>query len=116
MEPLRTTHRVLIWLSVCSPDNSTSKTMRTAYAIFAFIVHFSNACNLTAGAVFSLKFMSIDLEQSLYASINVFGNIGIIYPCIYAAYFKRDEIRQIFEKLTTIYSKYLTTALIMIQN
>lgn len=57
-----------------------------------------------ASIVFFIKFVSIDLEESLYAIFQIGASIVAVYIAI-VAYFLQHKINGIFKGLTAIYGK-----------
>lgn len=102
MVPLKTTKRVLIWLGMCKSDVPLTTFEKATHYTLILIVIVSNVWTFAACAAFFLRFISIDLTESLYALINIVANLDIIYGSI-IAYINRDKISSIFMNLSRIY-------------
>lgn len=67
MKPLRMNQWVLTWLSLYPPGKTTSVWKRLAYVIIDLIVLGTNECGLGASGTYFLRYLPIDLAQSLFA-------------------------------------------------
>lgn len=103
MEPLVTNRQCLIWLYVCSADESASRWQKLAHAIFAAYVVIALVCTSAACLAFYWTFVSVDLGKSVYAFMLVFGQFTAIYAVV-AGIFLRHKIGAIFDNLSTIYT------------
>lgn len=103
MKPLLTNLRVLIWLCACPFDESASNPKRLAYITFTSIVIVLNICVIISSIVYSIKFIHIDLEMSLFAFSQIFSFICSSYMAILNPLFLRRKIMNIFNKLYEIY-------------
>lgn len=104
MTPLVTNKRVLVWLNLCSPDDETVEWKRIGFAFVGFIVLISTLSDMLASVAFMLKYISINLEESLYALFQIFGFGSITYAII-VTFFQRHKIREIFQGLSEIYNE-----------
>lgn len=103
MEPLKTTHRCLIWLCMCPAEETASRWQKFAYNTFGTIVLVAIISGFVANVVFCVRFISIDLERSMFAVMFVAAQFGVIYMALVAIFFKRQKINTIFKNLTIIY-------------
>lgn len=104
MQPLKTAQRVLTWLCVYPADESASKWMKLAYLICYLSVLLGNFGNLTAGAAYFVKYLSIDLEKALYA----FSQMGALLTSAYiivTLLLLRHRIVVVFDGLAKIYAE-----------
>lgn len=85
------------WFHAKFPEN-------TLHSAFALTVLLTSIVIISTCGAFFVKFISIDLEQSLYALTNIGGTIDKVYALI-VAHFNRDKIRMIFDHLVEIYSE-----------
>lgn len=69
--------------------------------LFAVTIFTLNVCFLIAHLTATFKFLSINLEDSLFALMGAIGISGIIYTMI-VAFFLRHQLNAIFEKLSEI--------------
>lgn len=102
MIPLKTNRRVLIWFCVHPPAEETSKQKRLAYAVFTIFTLTINLLSTAADAAYFYRFMSIDLEDSLMALLQLFGNATMAYVIV-AMFVLRHKIHTIFNNLSQIY-------------
>lgn len=61
-------------------------------------------CAVIASAIFFLKFVSVDLNQSLYAMFQIAAYTNVTYIYI-AAFLLRHKITAVFDSLTEIYEE-----------
>lgn len=102
MIPLKTNQHVLKWLCVCETDNTVSKWKKLAHISFTVLIFMSNIILIPTSIAYLLNFISVDLEQSLYALFQLSGMCGITYMMI-VAFILRHEINDLFGTLTDIY-------------
>lgn len=102
MVPLETNHLVLTWLCVFPPDESTSRLKRMAYTTFSLAIFGINAGSFFGSLAYFLKFMSVDLEQSLFAVVQMLGEVNMAYISI-ITYLLRHRITATYESLAKIY-------------
>lgn len=103
MKPLETTHRCLIWLCMCPPNETSSRCQKISYTVFGTIVLVAIISAFVSNVVFCMQFISIDLERSMFAVMFVAAQFGIIYMALVAIILKREKINTIFKDLTIIY-------------
>lgn len=102
MKPLATAQSMLKWFCVWQFAEPTSKWMKVANIIFTFSILLANVIGLLASVAFFLKFVSIDLETSLYGFFSVFGFAEAVY-CVLFIIFSRHQIADVITKLAKIY-------------
>lgn len=102
MKPLVTNRLVMMWLSMCPVDESTSAKKRKIYIAFTFIVTTITSCSLTSSILSVLFYLSIDFETSVYAVFQVAAEAAVLNLMIISL-FKRHDIASIFTKLSEIY-------------
>lgn len=102
MRPLSRIRDVFSCLCLHPFDKNISKWQKCARVITVLIVFTMNFCATISSVVFFLKNLSIDLEASLYALIQIFGMIGAVYTTI-VTYLLRNQIYELFGKLSSIY-------------
>lgn len=101
MKPFATSQRVLTWFCICSDENTT-KWQKFAHVSFTmFVAMFVFIAALMAGT-YGFKYISIDLEEALYAIFPFFGLLSGVYIII-IAFFSTTKINAIFETLSVIY-------------
>lgn len=102
MKPLVTAQKLLTWLCILPPGQSTSGRKKKTFIAFTFTIVGFLILLFIPGVIFIQKFALIDFEKSLFAFC-----VCLVCSCtIYAAsvtYFLRPKIFNIFEKLTKIY-------------
>lgn len=99
MQPLATAHRIMVWLSMCSDDNSRQKMAYVAYTLFVLIV---NVIGFVGSLAYCLKYFSSDFVGAILAFMSVIAEFGVIYALI-AAILMSYQIDSIFTSLSTIY-------------
>lgn len=102
MQPLPTTRRVLMWLSMCTLDESTDAPQRRAYTVHTWAVLIINLICFTASLTFCVEFIKTDFESSTFAFMVASADSGMIYIFITAIHM-RLQIDEIFNGLWTIY-------------
>lgn len=102
MVPLSTPQRLFRLFCVRSVDETGEKWEKAAYTIFTLAFVLINAIGLIASAVFFQKYVSSDLELSLYALFTVFGFGVAMYGVIFV-FLSRYKLSDLFEKLSKIY-------------
>lgn len=103
MKPIKTNQQVLTWLCVCQADETISKRKRMAHIFFASFIFSANFILIPISVAYFLRFVSVDLEQALYALFQLSGMLGMTYMMI-AAFILRHEINDLFGKLADIYN------------
>lgn len=102
MKPLSTPRKIFILFCVWSADEAGWK--KVVCAIFAVANILANFVGLLASAAFFWKYVSIDLEVSLYGLFTVFGFAIAMYAAL-IVFIHRQKIYNIFEKLSIIYDE-----------
>lgn len=104
MKPLVTNQKVLTWICICPVDKNATKFEKSARIGITSLIVITLFCGFIASVVFFVKFVSIDLEKSLYTVFQIVGTLLILYSFI-VLYLFRNEINAIFEHLTEIYDE-----------
>ena len=103
MKALVTTQRVLTWYRICHANESTTSSwQKMLFSIFSVVCLIANACAVAASVTFLLKFISSNLEESLYALFQCAAYSNVVYIHI-AAFLQRKKVTSVFESLTEIY-------------
>lgn len=102
MKPLATPKQVLPFICLCPLDASISKSKKTIYISLCTILMAMTVATWISGFVYIWKFISVDLEGSLFEFSMSFGVIGITYILI-VLLMSREKIAEIFEQLDIIY-------------
>ena len=103
MKALVTTQRVLTWYRICHANESTTSSwQKMLFSIFSIVCLIANACAVAASVTFLLKFISSNLEESLYALFQCAAYSNVVYIHI-AAFLQRKKVTSVFESLTEIY-------------
>lgn len=84
-----------------SAEDSTSKRQIAAYFIFGCIIFGSQLFAVATSLAYFIKFLSIDMEQSLYTTFQITACASSAYVFLLAC-LSRHQIRSLFESLTTI--------------
>lgn len=104
MKVLATTQQVLTLLCICPIDDSTKKWKKLFYIVFSITVLSILLTQIVASTVFMIKYLSVDLERTLYAVYQIFGWLPIFYSFIIALFLRR-EISALFIGLSGIYNE-----------
>lgn len=102
MLPLETNRRVLIWLCVFPPERYTSKWKKLAHVLFSLTILGINAGSFFGSLTFFLKYMHDDMEKSLFALVQMFGEVNMSYISI-ITFIQRHKILATYNSLTKIY-------------
>lgn len=100
--PLKSIQHGLHWLCVFPFDKNTNTTKKMVYIFFISSIFFLHLCALAASAVFIFKFISIDMQRSVFALLQ-FGTFFSTTYSIIVAFFIREQIIGIFKKISEIY-------------
>lgn len=103
MQPLKTVKETLVWLSICKPPESTSKSKRIACILCSVLVFVGNVWGLVGHLAYIFKIGSNDPEGSVFAFMGSVGFISSNYILVSVFVF-RYRIRVIFEHLAQIYA------------
>lgn len=103
MEPLHTSRRVLTCLCICSFDKTTSMKEKSIYITLSVSIIFAEIFMLIASVVFFMKNVSTNLEESLFALLQIAGLVGSLY-IMATAYISQHKIMSIFDSLSQIYT------------
>lgn len=104
MKPLVMNQRVLTWLCVFPLDEAATMKEKLTCITFSIGVILTIFSGLTGSVVFFLKFVSTDLEESLYALFQI-AAIFSTSNAIVVAVLMRHRIPAMFSNLTEIYEK-----------
>lgn len=117
MQPLLTTNRMMMWLSMCSADQSSTQRQRIAYVAFTSAIFLVNLISFLASLTYVFTFFSTNFDNVVFSFMTMTGEFGMIYIMIVAILMK-SEIVEIFKSLSTIYktSKLIPKNFIQIPN
>lgn len=104
MKPLAMNQRMLALLCVLPIDEAATIKEKLACFLFSSVAIFTIYTSLTSSAVFFVKFVSIDLEESLYSLFQV-ASIFATANAIGIAALMRHRIPPMFANLTKIYDE-----------
>lgn len=105
MKPLETTHRCLIWLCMCPADKSSNQWQKISYTIFGAAALIAIISGFISNVIFCIRFISIDLERSMFAIMFVAAQFGVIYMALVVILLMRPKIDRVFKNLAIIYGK-----------
>lgn len=100
MKPLQTPQKIFVLFCVYPAYEVGWK--KAACGLFTVAMVISNTCGFLSSAVFFIKYVSVDLESSLYALFTVFGFLISIYADLFV-FFSRHTFYNVFTKLSDIY-------------
>lgn len=104
MKPLTTYKRLLIWFCGCFPDENISKWQKLTHAIFTVTVFMVIIFAISISVAFFYKFVSIDLESSLYTIFQISSMSSVGYLIVFL-YISRQRITKVLDDLTKIYDE-----------
>lgn len=102
MKPLATTRQVLTWLCIFQPDNSVGNMKKLLYTVFSLGLFGFLVCQVISSACFFLRFVTVDMETSLYAIYPICSWTSASYVFV-VAYISRHKISSLFTELTAIF-------------
>lgn len=102
MRPLETNRFVLTLVHVYPADESVNKWRKGAYAFFGVFVILLNFSAFLMSGSFFLRHVSIDLEQALFALVQMPVSASLSYIAL-TTFLLRHKITAIFDRLSTIY-------------
>lgn len=115
MEPLVTNKRFLILFSGYNSKGSMPKWRQRSNAIFTFSVFAAIIYGIIVSAAFFWKYVSINLERSLYAILQISAMGSAAYNIVFV-FFSRHRITAVLDDLTEIYRESQTTFVTFILN
>lgn len=99
MKLLETTKQLLVWLCMCPPDSSASKSRKLSYLTVSMAIFLINfGCTLSG---FMYVYKSTDVKGSLFAFMASSATLVVLYTMT-SAYQLRFKINQLFENLSVI--------------
>lgn len=104
MRPLETNQLLLTWLYAFPPDESSIKWKRIVHFVFSSGVLIAHFLSVMAGGTFIFKFVSIDLEEAIFALFHTIAACNMFYQSIVIVLL-RHKFTAIFKDLSTIYDK-----------
>lgn len=104
MKPLVTLQRILSWLHLCPEEENIHWRKKLAYIICVSTIFVVISSLAASSAVFFVKFVSIDLKQSLFAVFQVIASSSVLCILI-IAFFWSHKISAILEDLSAIYDE-----------
>lgn len=104
MKPLLSIQRSMIWACFCRENENEDKWRKRAYILFSCTSIVFSAFAFGVSVAFLVKYLSIDLEESLYAVFQIFAAILMIYTFI-VGFFSKNQINVIFKSLAELHSE-----------
>lgn len=111
MNPLKTNQLILTWFGASPSHESLSKWIRIARCMFTLSVIIANFLSVFAGVLFILKFISINLEEAIFALFHTIAYSNMLYQSVMIVVLRR-KLTTIFEHLSKIYDKSKESMLI----
>lgn len=102
MKALSMNRNVLIWIGMCSAGEGTKKWQKIAFQLIGFTFFMLMVLSVIISGAFLVKFLSIDMEESLFAVFQIVIAGGTWYMIIFA-YLLRKKFAAIFDGLQKIY-------------
>lgn len=104
MKPLITNQRVFKWLCICPSEKNDSKCQKSLYVMWSAFSVIWIIIGMIVSLSFFLKYVSTDLEASIYAIQQITGSSNFLYTFLNAFIF-RHKILTIFTGLADIFEK-----------
>lgn len=102
MKPLRTNQRVLIWLYAYPTERTDEQHDNCSHIAFTSLVFTVYIGFLIASIAYFIKFSTIDLNETLYATIQITAALPMMKALVIMI-LKRRKFRDLFESLSRIY-------------
>lgn len=102
MEPIELIRRTFKYLCLHPFDEKSSVGKKIGCIIFGSAVFSSNVYALITSVDFFIEFLSIDVEECLFALFQIFGYIGVTYASV-VIFLQQNAVREIFQQLSQIY-------------
>lgn len=97
MQPLQTNRQVLTWLCICPFEQNTSIVKKTFFAILTLFQLLCVISFVLSSIVIFVNNVSVNLEECLYAIVQMAGHGGLAYTW--------KKMSDIFKDLDAIYMK-----------
>lgn len=104
MKPLATNRRILTWLCVCPFDRDTSIVEKMFFIILTLFLFALVSSALVSSIVFFANNVSVDIESSLYALVEIAAYSGLLYMLM-VVFILRKRINRFLGTLETIYDE-----------
>lgn len=104
MKPLATNRLMLTWLCFQPADASVSIKQKLAYIAVISIAFGVKVAYFFEYWVYFLEFVSVDLEESLYAIYEISGNSGVVFMTVIVL-FQRYKMSSLLKGLGRIYDE-----------
>lgn len=102
MQPSESVKKVLTFLYMCPPEENSSKIKKILCVTFSFGTMTVMALASLSGAVFAIKYMSIDFEKCLFAMFHTVATSTLLYMLI-AIILSRNKMANILNSISNIY-------------
>lgn len=106
-EPLIKYREFLVWYSVYPADENTPKWKKCAHIMSSCLICFIHLIATECSVAYLIKYLSVDLEKSLYAILQIVACFSAFYACI-VMWLTRQKVTKMFENLSKIYNKCKT--------
>lgn len=102
MKPLASIQLIFSWISVYPATNETVAWKKFVFKAFPMVLIAGNLTGLISSSIFFLKFITTDLEGSLYALFQIAGQLNMT-NAIVTTFVYRHRISAMFKSLADIY-------------
>lgn len=107
MKPLATNRRVLNWLCICPFDQNTSIWQKALVVASTWFLFTSEISCAVSSVVFFINNVSVALEDSVCAIMQIAGISSVVYTWM-VAFILRDGINRILKTLDEIYEESIS--------
>lgn len=104
MKPLESIQLAMTWLYAFPTDPTASKWKKLAYFMFSLGITVANLSSTTAGALFIVKNVSNNLEDSIFAFFHTIACFNMLYQSIVIVVLRR-KLAALFTSLSKIYEE-----------
>lgn len=102
IKPLATNQRVLTWICVCPVESTTSKNTKLLCIMFTITLYLIILIAFASSFVFFIENISIDMEKSFYALLQLIVFTGQAYVLM-SIFISRHKITAFIKTLSDIY-------------
>lgn len=103
LQPLETTQWMFVWLCVLPYKGPANRWRKLLPRIIISSMILATSCGLTASSAYIMKYITVDLEGSIYALFQICANLPLANAVV-VTYFMRLKIITLFKRISDIYN------------
>lgn len=104
MKPLATTQKVFTWICLLPPQKNCSDWEKRSYVAFVLAYTVATVTGLVASLLYALNYKTNEIEDTTRALL-AFNAVIAMANTIFASFFLRHKLPQLFENLSKIYKQ-----------